>query len=169
MNHLFSQDPINEGRQKELDLARGLAVFFMVAIHVLQIFATVPVEHSTVGELISFLGGPPGAPVFMFLMGVGIVYSRRSTPNHLWKRGVILLGLGYLLNLLRDTLPNGLAYVFQMQDSFSSGWSREIVSVDILPFAGLAFLFFAFVKKIHGRPWLLVIFLVIFSVINLWI
>jgi uncharacterized membrane protein len=73
----------NAARQPELDMARGLAVFFMIAVHVLEILGDTALAETGPGIVIGFLGGPPAAPVFMMLLGVGIVYSARATPENL--------------------------------------------------------------------------------------
>ena len=51
-------------RLMAIDLARGLAVFFMIAVHTLEVFASQEVKNSVFGQIIEFLGGPPAAPVF---------------------------------------------------------------------------------------------------------
>ncbi len=163
---LWAEESVNTGRQKELDIARGLAVLFMVAVHVFETFADNAVVNSPAGNLIQFFGEAPAAPVFMFLLGVGIIYSKKSSASVLLKRGCLLVLLGYLLNVLRDTLPNVWAMVFHLQEGFPEDWKYEIVSVDILPFAGLALIFFSFVKKVRLRNWVLVALLAVFAVVN---
>lgn len=131
----------NSGRQVELDIARGLAVFFMIAVHVLEVLADITVVDSWFGLVVGFLGGPPAAPVFMVLLGVGIVYGTQTTPRILAVRGLTILGLGYLLNALRGGVP-ALIAVGAGELALQSVLI-EILSVDIFQFAGLAFLFFA--------------------------
>lgn len=147
MNRLFEKTNVNSIRQFELDVARGLAVLFMIAVHVLQMFSNNQLMYSTYGEIIGFLGGPPAAPVFMFLLGAGIIYSKNSKPPVLLKRGIIILLSGYLLNFLRGTLPSLIGYFFSKDSEFLSLSYLEFISVDILQFAGLAFVYFAIVKK----------------------
>jgi uncharacterized membrane protein len=67
-----------ENRLMSIDLARGLAVFFMIAVHTLDVFACQEVKNSVLGQIIEFLGGPPAAPVFMTLMGFSFIFSRKS-------------------------------------------------------------------------------------------
>ncbi len=164
---LWAAEPVNTERRKELDLARGLAVVFMVAVHVLETFADNSVVNSAAGYIIEFLGEAPAAPVFMFLMGAGIVYSKKSSASVLLKRGCLLVVLGYLLNVLRDTLPNVWALVFHLQEHFPDDWKYEIISVDILPFAGLALIFFSFVKKVRMKKWVLAALPAVFSAVNI--
>lgn len=148
----------NSGRQPELDAARGLAVLFMIAVHVLETLGTHSILESGLGFTIGFLGGPPAAPVFMALLGAGIVYSRTATPARLARRGVLLIGLGYLLNVLRGAAPTLIGF-WSAPDSVSlSSVMLQVAAVDIFHFAGLAFLFFAAWKSIGADDrWLLIV------------
>jgi len=38
IDNFFDKQRVNTGRQNELDIARGLAVLFMIAVHVLRSF-----------------------------------------------------------------------------------------------------------------------------------
>ena len=51
------------------------------------------------------LGRPCAAPVFMFCMGVGVVYSRHSQWNTMVKRGAILYLTGILVNVFEFIMP----------------------------------------------------------------
>ena len=80
LNKLFSDEKINTGRQVELDIAKALSIIFMVFVHILMV---APAFNNTISPsylLIvgNILGRPCAAPVFMFCLGVGIIYSRRS-------------------------------------------------------------------------------------------
>jgi uncharacterized membrane protein len=84
---LFSSDPVNRGRQTELDIIKGAAILFMMLVHCYEEFTVWPLQPGISAFIISFLGSPPSAPVFMFALGVGIVYSRKSNSKALLLRG----------------------------------------------------------------------------------
>src|SRR3954453_3744408 len=110
-------------RVRAFDLARGLAIVFMIGVHVLWHWGAPDTWTSPIGQVISFLGGPTAAPVFMFLMGASLAFSSRSSFSSLAVRGLWLLWLGYLLNFLRGVIP---AYL---------GLSTGLVTADqIAPF-----------------------------------
>ena len=112
-----------EGRVRAFDLARGLAVVFMIGVHVLWHWGAPDTWTTPIGQVISFLGGPTAAPVFMFLMGASLAFSSRTSFRSLAVRGLWLLWLGYLLNFLRGVIP---AYL---------GLSAGVVTADqIAPF-----------------------------------
>ena len=56
-------------RVRAFDLAAGLAVFFMILVHILWHWGAQPTWTTPVGLVISFAAGPTAAPVFVFLMG----------------------------------------------------------------------------------------------------
>jgi hypothetical protein len=92
-------------RVRAFDLARGLAIVFMIGVHVLWHWGAPDTWTTPIGQVISFLGGPTAAPVFMFLMGASLAFSSRTSFSSLAIRGLWLLWLGYLLNVLRGVIP----------------------------------------------------------------
>lgn len=47
----------------------------------------------------------------MLLLGVGIAYSKRTSADYLFKRGIITLILTYTLGLCRDAIPAYINYL----------------------------------------------------------
>ena len=104
---LLAEEKVNCSRQVELDLLKAYPILFMVIIHVyenLSIGRIDPAPHTLLEHILQFLAGPATAPAFMFALGVGIVYSRNSTPELLLKRGFKLFLGGYVLNASRILL-----------------------------------------------------------------
>ncbi|MCP4215697.1 MAG: acyltransferase [bacterium] len=169
LNIIFSKKNVNDGRQFELDVARGLAVLFMVLVHVLTSFSSEKVSLSAFGFVIDFLGAPPAAPVFMFILGTGLVYSRKSDGFSLFKRGILILALGYILNFLRGGLPILTGALSLGDKKLPDAFYAEMVSVDILQFAGMAFLFFALIKQFKISNAGLMIMGILFPILNLFL
>jgi len=149
----------NSGRQFELDFAKFIAIVFMILVHCYDYSSlylsslTEPVtagQSSTLGTIIEFLGAQPAAPVFMFCMGIGFVYTRHNSPAEFARRGLKLLITGYLLNLYRTlfVVAGGLSGALG-DIELKPLIAAFALCVDILPFAGLAFLFFALMKRLH--------------------
>jgi len=92
-------------RVRAFDLAAGLAVFFMILVHVLWHWGTPDTWTTPIGQAISYAAGPTATPVFLFLIGASLGAARRSSPGTLVARGLWLFALGYLLNLLRGVIP----------------------------------------------------------------
>lgn len=91
-------------RQLELDIAKDFAVLCMIAVHVQSNLSQTKIIYSGFGGIVEFLGTLPAAPVFMFLLGMGAVYSRNNNLSKSIERGLKIFALGYILNFLRTII-----------------------------------------------------------------
>ena len=147
----------NKSRALYLDLTKATAMLIMPFLHCVYFlgfegfFASeFPIEQilSISGVLYNFVPG-----IFLFCLGCGAVITRHDTPEAFLSRGKKLILLGIGLNILRFTpfyLIKGL--VFGEMEGFSRAW-LWIIGSDVLPFAGLSFLWFAGVKKWNLPDW----------------
>lgn len=149
-------EPItNRGRQFEVDLIKFLAIPFMICIHFYEQFGAFDFKRvlpdSFFRNAIEFIGGPLAAPVFMFSMGIGMIYTRKNTPKDFMWRGARLLITGYMLNFVRQTLLQliGLAMGINAGIDIIGG----LLCVDILPFAGMTFLSVGLMRKLKFSSW----------------
>lgn len=162
-------------RLLSIDLARGLAVFFMIAIHTLEVFANQEVKNSVFGQIIAFLGGPPAAPVFMTLMGFSFIYSSKSELKPKLFRGFKIFLSGYLLNILRGVIPFSLASYLNMDvvKTFPIEKFNEytiLTTVDILQFAGIALMIMSIIQALNINKYLILVSAFLISMISpiLW-
>jgi uncharacterized membrane protein len=165
--------PARPGRILSFDLARGLAVLFMVMVHVLLWYGTDAEKATPAGIIVRLLGGPPAAPVFVFLMGASQAFSRRTAGDRGLLRGPMLLALAYLLNLFRGTLPMLVGRHLGVLDRRGASPYTPLSLlwlVDILHFAGLALILLILVRRALPRPtaWLALAVLVAFWSPYLW-
>ena len=77
----------------------------MILVHVLWHWGRPETWTTPVGEAISYMAGPTAAPVFAFLMGASLGAAPRQPFGSLAARGLWLLVLGYVLNVLRGVIP----------------------------------------------------------------
>jgi uncharacterized membrane protein len=155
-------------RVRAFDLARGLAIVFMIGVHVLWHWGAPDTWTSPIGQVISFLGGPTAAPVFMFLMGASLAFSSRSSFGSLAVRGLWLVWLGYLLNVLRGVIPAylGLSTGVVTADQiapFTLPWLAT--TVDVHHMAGLSLIAIA-ALRLAARPnwvWLAIAGLIVLT------
>ncbi len=145
MNEIMSKDPVNMGRQPELDMAKAIIVFFLAFIHC--IIECVPVESLESGipfVFDSIIGGPLAAPMFMFAMGVGLVYTRNTSVKAIAIRGLKLELMGFVFNLCRFTIPSLIGYaITQDAAQYLEPLVYKTFCIDILQFSGLAMLLIA--------------------------
>ena len=151
MNKLFSNERVNSGRQVELDLAKCLSICFMIFLHCYFVTAgfTNTISQFMIRAIAQFLGCPFAAPVFMFAMGVGMVYSRNQDPAYLIRRGVKLMLLGLVVNVGEFFLPHFLAgKLLGEWDIFPIAGGLLLFCIDILAFAGMAFILIGILRKL---------------------
>ena len=169
ISKLFSDEKVNTGRQVELDIAKAFAIIFMIFLHVGFIASDYNVNFSPIYKFIvlQVLGRPYAAVIFMFCMGVGVVYSRHSQWDTMIKRGVKLFLLGILVNLFEFFLPYYLAKALSVNPApFDIAGGLMLFCVDILAFAGLAFILMGVLKKFEVSNKKLIIIAVLMSIIG---
>ncbi len=141
----------NGRRLFEVDSVKFFAIIFMVCVHVYEQFGNWNFYGDMPGTLyrntLEFLGGPLAAPVFMFCMGIGMIYTRHSTTADFVKRGIKLLLMGYALNFVRQTLPMLIGMIIGIETEYSL--IGGLLNVDILPFAGMVFITVGILKKFN--------------------
>ena len=142
---IFSQEEVNVSRQWELDLARAFITFCLALIHVIIECTTDEGLCSGIPYLFdTIIGGPLGAPMYMFVMGIGMVYTRKKTPRDYLIRGVKIFALGYILNICRFLIPYLIGYAVTGDSSYYlEQLLYKVLCNDIFTFAGLAMMIMA--------------------------
>ena len=149
-NKIFSNNEINCGRQRELDLARAVIIFCLALIHCTiectsdeGLTSGIPYLFDTI------IGGPFSAPMYMFVMGIGMVYTRKNTPLHYFNRGVKIFSAGYVLNICRFLIPYLIGYAITGEhEKYIEPLMYKVLGNDILTFAGLAMMILALFIKL---------------------
>lgn len=148
MNAIFSEERVNTGRQLELelDLAKAVTIVLMIWTHTYETLSTG--FEPSLSAINSYVRGSiAGAVTFMFCMGIGISYTRHNSAMECLHRGFKLLTTGFTLLLCREIIPALLSsLIFNLPDNMV--YLAYGISVDILQFAGLAFLFVGCLKKL---------------------
>ena len=103
------------------------------------------------------------APVFMACMGIGLAYSRNSDPRRIVKRGIKILIVAYILNIIR-----ALLYVIEVCNKGTLYENLEEITIlflegDILHFAGLALILFGIVKLFNLKDKAILAIGIVFS------
>ena len=108
---MFSKEPVNTGRQGEIDFAKAV---FVIQLAVIHMFVECTTDEGLYYGLPYFFdsitGGPFGAPMTIFAMGIGMNYSRRSEPKLLLKRGFATWMIGWLHNICKVLIPSIIGY-----------------------------------------------------------
>jgi uncharacterized membrane protein len=147
---IFSSNEINTSRQWELDVARSVIIFCLALIHVTiectsdeGLCSGIPYLFDTV------IGGPFSAPMYMFVMGVGMCYTQDNSPAAHYARGVKIFMFAYVLNICRFLIPYSIGYaVTGEHDVYMEPLIYKVLGNDILTFAGLAMMIMALFIKL---------------------
>ncbi len=129
-------------RLEYVDLMRGLAVLCMILVHTQMFYLSTDFYSDLFYKVVDFLGGAPAAPVFLFLMGYVFSLKKDTRWYAVLKRAFQLLFLGYLLNILRQALPNYLWGLHHRPDYIES-----LLMIDILQMAGPALVLLNLLKR----------------------
>lgn len=134
----------------ELDLTKSFIIIIsLVGIHVM--YELGDYESIWGFDVLNVLATAWGAPVFMFCMGITLGFSRHQVPGEWLRRGVGLITIGLVLNVFRF---GWFAYVSHATgDPELMKGLAMIYNVDILQFAGLAFMLLALCKKLRMGMW----------------
>lgn len=152
MNAIFSQEEINTGRQREYDYLKGIFMLFIYLVHAFQ--ATMSTEDS-ITRWIYMFATMSGAAIFIFVMGIGTVYSRNATPVGLAKSGVRMVVYQYLNNL---TYIAALLIPYPFVSGNLTGTGREnfkflieiyIQYINIFFITGIIYLVLALLRKLN--------------------
>ncbi|MBN2049057.1 MAG: DUF1624 domain-containing protein [Spirochaetales bacterium] len=137
------------------DNMRGFAILFMILIHVMNLYGNNEATHGWQHQVIDFLAGPPAAPVFMCTMGFFFILKK---PGFFFgiKRGVLLLLIGYGLNIVKGFLPVFIArHCLQFDSELIPIYYTNyylIFNVEILIFAGIAYIIMNLLSRVSVRP-----------------
>lgn len=142
---IFSREKVNTGRQYEIDFIRGFTLLLLVFTHVI-LFLYKNFE-SGLYVFTDIIASEPGAPIFMMVMGISVIFSRKQDAKAFLKRGIILFLGAYALNFARS-----FPYWFMENGDFFASVPGFFVD-DILQLAGLTFLLFALFKALKIPYW----------------
>ena len=161
-------------RLEILDVLRGLAVVFMVLVHIQNVYADFSEPGETVRVVFDFMGGPPAAPVFMMIMGFLFIQKENFNLQKSILRGLSLIAVGYALNFIRGVIPVfiGKEILSMSPEHFPAMFTYEFLlfEIDILIFAGIAYICMALIRRINDNIliWELVACIIAFLSPLLW-
>lgn len=163
---------INSGRQFNLDCVKFFAIFFMITIHVYEQLGQYDFRQvAPTGffrNFVEFAGGPLAAPVFMFCMGIAMVYTKHSQAEDFIKRGCKLALMGFALTFCRSTFLELIGNMFLgMNFSFEELMS-SFLNIDILQFAGMTFIFVGIMKKLRLKSSYMLILAFLFQSVGIF-
>lgn len=151
----FTKEPCNTGRQFELDVFRFILIYRLAIVHVF-VDGSPPAALDVLGipyYFDSVVGGVIGPTRFMIVMGIGLAYTRHGTPKEVFKRGVKIWIIGFLLNVFRYLIPSLIGYgISSDADKYITPLPYLFFGNDILQFAALAMMVMALLLYLKLTP-----------------
>ena len=165
----FANEAVNLGRQRELDIAKGISIVFMIFCHSYEMLAQLldPAASTDLSYMILdvILGGSLAAPVFVFCMGISFAYSRNSGAGDMVRRAVRMIGIAVLLEIFYIAIPGAIEWLIT-KDPECIEYAYMLLCADILQFSALSMLVIALFKKLKLKPAVMVIISVICSIVG---
>lgn len=145
------------------DILKGIAVVRMVLVHLFEVFASPEISSHPLNNLLLFLAGPPGAALFMVIMGYFLAESGKALGQLVY-RGFKLIVWGLLLNLGLNLHLLILIVTAQVE---MNPWP-SVFGVDILFLAGFGMILISLVKRLikNRLSYWVVLFVVVSGIGN---
>lgn len=169
--NLFTNEEVNTSRQIEFDIAKAVCIIYMIIIHCAErlcdssVIDNGPIYYALVVVVDAIFG----AGIFMSCMGLGIVYGKKVEPNALICRGFIIFLAGYVLNIIRATIPYFIDVIAGVEKWNISNIFMYTLENDILQFAALAFMLLGLLKKLNFSDLIVFIISIGMSIIGTFI
>ena len=132
LGELLADEPVNRGRQLDIDIAKAEMVLMLPFIHCIiectsdeGLCSGIPYFFDTI------IGGPFSAPMYLFAMGVCFVYTRKNNPEQWLWRGIKLIGVFYLSNTCRFLIPYLIGYKIHIAQRVTSYTAYVGIALDV--------------------------------------
>lgn len=166
----LDKNEINTGRQFEFDYLKGMFIPIILFIHSFQLLNGV---ENPVFKVIYTFCTLTGSTIYLFVMGLGSMYSKRG-PGRLALDGLKLLLWQLLWNLFSMLLPlimgQGLRAVFSLPindmevTKMFAKMSLEYINIFFI--AGATYLVFSLMKLLKANGTAYLVMAVIFTVLS---
>jgi len=138
-------------RIPEIDYVKAFCILAMILVHCYEEIYDGDGSAATT-LFVDILNVVIGASAFMFCMGFSMDLKSEKSAGDCAKRGLVLLLTGLFLNFLRSPLVRCI-HLFTDEPYIVFRGFIDVLAVDILPFAGMAFLVMALLKAMKLKPW----------------
>lgn len=168
---MFAKSDVNTGRQVELDYMKGLFIPMILLIHAFQMLGG-PDTLVPAYQVIYIIATMTGAAIFMFVLGVGSVYSKKDNKQ-LVLYGAKLIVMQILWNLLSLVLPMLIGQLVRIVSGFAPNWDLTFMRVSVLAgyinvffVAGMCYFVIAGLKALKLPAWGYIAIAVILFAVN---
>jgi len=168
---VFAKAEINTGRQIEFDYLKGWFIPLILLIHSFQLMGGA-IAETPAYKVVYILSTMTGSAIFLFVLGLGTTYSRRSNKQ-LVKDGVRLIILEFVWNALALAVPlllgMGLRQLFGAQTNWDAVFERVpmyLQYINIFFIAGVCYLLIALLRRLKLPTWGYFLLALLFMIVN---
>ena len=168
---MLDDKEVKTGRQFEFDYMKGLFTPMILLIHSFQMLVGAG-EFGVGYKMLYIIATMTGSAIFMFVVGLGSTYSRR-TNIQLAKDGAKLLLWQVLWNVLAMTVPMLLAQVLRGLFGHETDWTTTwefmpvlLQYVNVFFIAGMCYFLLALLRWIKTPTWAYFALAGMFVVVN---
>ncbi len=152
---IFSDQICNDRRQLDLDLAKAVPIICLPFVHcIIECCTAEQLDYGLPFVFDCFIGGPMSAPMFMFAMGIGMIYSKKNSSSYMIRRGIMIFIAGYILNLARYVVPSLTGYAISGDyGKYIEPITYKLFANDIMQLAGLALILLGLLVRMKVPRW----------------
>lgn len=168
---MLAKTEINIGRQVEFDYMKGLFIPMILLIHAFQMLGGAAAQVPSY-KMIYIIATMTGSAIFMFVLGLGSTYSRR-TNRQLVKDGLKMLLYQLIWNVLALGLPMVIGQVlralFGLETAWEATWARMpmmLEYINVFFIAGVSYLLLALLRRIKIPTWAYFALTLVFILFN---
>lgn len=168
---MLERKAVNTGRQIEFDYMKGWFTPMILLIHSFQMLVGAG-EHVDGYKILYIIATMTGSAIFMFVLGLGSVYSRR-TNTQLVKDGAKLLLWQVLWNVFAMAVPMLLAQILRGLFGCATDWPTTWMFmptlfqyVNVFFIAGMCYFLLAVLRWMKTPAWAYFALACLFIVVN---
>lgn len=168
---MFAKTEINTGRQIEFDYLKGWFIPLILLIHSFQLMGG-SIAETPAYKVVYIVSTMTGSAIFLFVLGLGTTYSRRS-DKQLVGDGVRLILLEFVWNALALVVPLLLGMGLRQMVGAQINWdavfervSTYLQYINIFFIAGVCYLLLALLHFLKLPTWGYFLLALLFMIVN---
>jgi len=168
---MLAKAEINTGRQIEFDYMKGFFTPMILLIHAFQVLRGAAPQTDAY-KIFYIVATMTGSAIFMFVLGLGSTYSKRTSAQ-MAMSGAKLLLWQLLWNILAMTAPMVIAQSLRSLFGFETAWATTfemarimLQYVNVFFIAGMCYFLLAFLRQVKTPMWAYFALALVFAVLN---
>lgn len=162
---------VNIGRQIEFDYMKGFFTPMILLIHAFQVLRGAEPQADAY-KIFYIIATMTGSAIFMFVLGLGSIYSRRTNAQ-MAMSGVKLLLWQLLWNIFSMTAPMVVGQILRSLFGYETAWATTyemalimLQYINVFFIAGMCYFLLAFLRQVKIPVWAYFALALAFAFVN---